>query len=133
MAAKTGLDRDEATLMLALLVGQADGVSDPAEEQAILARLAPQLGRLGPDGQQRAVEVLADLLAKLGLDRTLSSIRAAYPFHEAAVEGFRVAAGVAFADGKLTADEAQRVAHIATALRLSEAELRASLPKPGKR
>src|SRR5688500_3604291 len=56
-----------------------DGVPQPEEEDAILARLAPQLERLGDDGQAEAVRRLSELLDSVGLDHTLSSIRAALP------------------------------------------------------
>lgn len=128
MATKGGLDRDEGTLMLALLVGQADGVADPDEERAIVERLAPHLQRLGPGGQARAVEVLADLMDRFGLERTLTSIRAAFPFHAAAVDAFRLAVDVAFADGMVTSEEVERVADLARGLQLTEDELRSCLP-----
>lgn len=121
------LGRDEATLMLALLVGGADGQAHAAEEAAIRKRLLPHLGRLGADGEERTIRLLGELLTTIGLDRTLSSLRAVYRMQEERVEAFRLAAHVAFADGRLRAAEADRVAQIAAALQLTEAELRASL------
>ena len=114
--------------MLALLVANADGHADPEEAREIVSRLKPHLGRLGEAGQERAMTVLADLLNRFGLERTLSSIRASFPFHAAAVDAFRHAAEVAFADGMVTREEVERVADIARALELTEDELRSSLP-----
>lgn len=113
--------------MLALLIGGADGKAHPAEEQAIRQRLAPQLRRLGLAGEDRVAANLADLLRTVGFDRTLKSIRAMYRMHEERVESFRVAVHVAFADGHLQPTEETRVAAVANALQLTDAELRAAL------
>lgn len=124
---RKGIGRDEAAVMLALLVGAADGKPQPEEEAEILARLGPQLGRLGPKGQAETVRLLGELLGTIGLDRTLSSIRTALPVPTDRIDAVRVAVDVAFADGRLAPAEAQRVADIADALGLEEPELRAIL------
>lgn len=124
---RKGIGRDEAAVMLALLVGAADGKPQPEEEAAILRRLGPQLGRLGPEGQAETVRLLGELLGTIGLDRTLSSIRTALLVPTDRIEAMRVAVDVALADGRLAPAEARRVAHIADALGLDEAELRAVL------
>ena len=122
------IGRDEATVMLALLAGAADGQPQPEEEKAILARLGPQLRRLGPAGQLSTLARLGELLDGLGLDRTLSSLRAALPVPAERMDAVRTAIAVAFADGEVTAAEARRVAVIADAMGLTEAELRTLLP-----
>jgi tellurite resistance protein len=118
---KVDLHREEAPLMLALLVAGADGQADSRE-----ARILAEFAR-GHAVQPEPSRRLADLLATLGLERTVHAVAASLPTPVERRDALRLALAVAFSDGRLAPAEADRVAHVADALRLDEDDLRALL------
>lgn len=124
------LSYDQTVLMLGVLAASADGQRSADEANVIAARLAPHLGRLGPEGQATALRLLQDLLQTVGMERTLLTLGSHLPFPQDRAEAVRLAVSVAFADGRITPKEAEHVAWLADLLGLDEAQLRRVLGKP---
>jgi tellurite resistance protein len=118
---KVDIHREEAPLMLALLVAGADGRADAREAQILAAFARSHAVRPQPSRR------LAELLAALGLDRTVHAVAGSLPTPTERRDALRLALDVAFSDGRLATGEADRVAHVADALGLDEADLRALL------
>lgn len=117
------LSYDQTVLMLAVLAAHADGKPSPHEDQAIVARLGPHIERLGPEGQDATLALLAELLHSIGMERTLLTLRSHLPFPQDRIDAVRLAASVAFADGRMEPGEAQHIAWLADLLGLDEGQL----------
>lgn len=121
------LSYDQTVLMLGVLAASADGSLAASERRVIAKRLAPQLGRLGDDGQDKTLKLLDDLLKSIGMERTLLTLRSHLPFPQDRADAVKLAVSVAFADGHITPREAEHLAWIADLFGLDEAQLRQAL------
>lgn len=118
---------DEAALMLAALACSSDGQCDQAEEDLVRQRLAPQLKRLGPTGEERTFARLYGMMANEGIAWTLGAIGGALPAAKDRLKALRVAVEIVRADGSLTREEMDHLADVADELGLSKDQLRQAM------
>lgn len=120
------LTADEAALMLATLACSSDGQCDAAEEDVLRQRLAPNLKRLGRDGEDRAFTRLYSLIGSRGPDWALTTIRDALPEQDR-LYALRTAVEIVRSDGTITREEMDHLAEVADELGLSEKQLHAAM------
>lgn len=116
------LTRDEAFLLVGLLVADADGRRLPVEVQAILDALEGRHARVD-EPARLAVQETAESVRRRGLDALLQEVVRGLPSPADRRWAFGLAVEVAFADRFLHPSEVDHIADLGDALGLDEHEV----------
>jgi tellurite resistance protein len=129
MADGTGaVTRDEAFLLVGLLVADADGRRLPVEVETILDALESRSSRVD-EASRRRVQRLAESVRRRGLQVLLREVVRGLPTPADRRWAFGLSVEVAFADRFLHPSEVDHIADLGDALGLDEHEV-LSLVKP---
>lgn len=112
------LVRDEALLLVGLLVADADGKRLPVEVEALLDALERRHARVDERGRH-LVQVLAAQVRDRGLPSLLAQVQRSLPTDEDRRWAFGLAIEVAYSDGSLHLHEAEDIADLGHALGLA--------------
>lgn len=123
-----GLLRDEAFLLVGLLVADADGRRLPVEVDALLDALERRHARVDERGRLLA-QVLAAQVRERGLASLLGQVKRALPSPGDRHWAFGLAVEVAFADRSLHAGEVEGIADLGHALGLTEDQVEVLVPR----
>lgn len=124
------LGRDEALLLVGLLVADADGKRLPVEVDTLLDALESRHAKVGDQGRKR-VQRLAGSIRERGLPALLGEVSRGLPAEADRLWAFGLAVEVAYADRELHPREMDHIADLGDALRLAEDDVQATVrPRP---
>ena len=116
------LTRDEAFLLVGLLVADADGKRLPIEVDTLLDALEKRNSRVG-DPARRHVQKLAGSIRQRGLAALIGEVSRGLPKPADRHWAFGLAVEVAFSDRHLHPAEVDHIADLGDALNLSEDDI----------
>ena len=123
MPAARHLSRDEAFLLVGLLVADADGKRLPVEVETLFDALERHSSRV-EEPSRRLVQKLAAQVRERGLTSLIGEVSRGLPRVVDRSWAFGLAVEVAYADRELDPREAEHIAELGEALQLPEDDLR---------